>query len=149
MKHRSQISPLSFSDILFLVVMSRLHCLGGKFSQIFLPCRWYLRVVLGEIFPPWQMIVFGDRLWWLLSNLAPSPMIVRKSLSGWVVNFHRALVMCLPKVLTPPGPMAVDSISLWWLSWKWACKWNLKIHEVFLSKLSEFYSINLLIPAKI
>lgn len=149
MKHRSQISPSSIFDILFLVVMSRLHCLGGKFSQIFLPCRWYLRVVLGEIFPPWQMIVFGDRLWWLLSNLAPSPMIVRKSLSGWVVNFHRALVMCLPKVLTPPGPMAVDSISLWWLSWKRACKWNLKIHEVFLSKLSEFYSINLLIRAKI
>lgn len=149
MKHRSQISPPSFFDILFLVVMSRLHCLGGNFSQTFLPCRWYLRVVLGEIFPPWQMIVFGDRLWWLLSNLAPSQMIVRKSLSGWVVNFHRALVMCLPKVLTPPGPMAVDSISLWWLSWKRACKWNLKIHEVFLSKLSEFYSINLLIPAKI
>lgn len=83
----------------------------GKFSQFFLPGRWYLRVVLGEIFPPWQVIVVGDRLWWLLSNLAPSPMIVRNSLSGWVVNFHYALVMFFPKVLTPPGPMAVDWIS--------------------------------------
>lgn len=38
-------------------------------------------------------------------------MIVHKSLSGWVVNFHYALVMFFPKVLTPPGPMAVDWIS--------------------------------------
>lgn len=34
MKHRSQTSPPSFFDILFLEVMSRLHCLGGNFPPL-------------------------------------------------------------------------------------------------------------------
>lgn len=76
-------------------------------------------------------------------------MIVCKSLLGWVVNFYCVFVMCFFKVLIFFGLMVVDSISLWWLLWKRICKWNLKIYEVFLLKLLEFYLINLLILVKI
>lgn len=55
MKHRSQISPLSFSDILFLVVMSRFHCLGGNFP----PLQVILEGCLRGNFPS----LAGDSFW--------------------------------------------------------------------------------------
>lgn len=51
MKHRSQISPQSFSDILFLVVMSRLYCLGGEIFSNFPPLQVILEGCLRGNFP--------------------------------------------------------------------------------------------------
>lgn len=58
MKHRSQISPLSFSDILFLVVMSRLLVLGEIFSN-FPPLQVILEGCLRGNFPS----LAGDSFW--------------------------------------------------------------------------------------